>query len=66
VHAELGAHWGLQSSVADYQVAAFARDMLSAAAAGLAPLTAAVAEHEQARLVAEIERQHHGASASRS
>lgn len=37
---EVNAHWGVRSSFADYQVAAFARDMLSAAAAGLAPLPA--------------------------
>ncbi|MBX3204535.1 MAG: hypothetical protein KF764_05670 [Labilithrix sp.] len=39
---EIGAHWGVQASFAAYNVAAFARDMLSAAGASLAPLPALV------------------------
>jgi Family of unknown function (DUF5984) len=35
---EINAHWGAASSFSDYNVAAFARDMLSAAPAAIAPL----------------------------
>lgn len=37
---EVLAHWGMQQQDADYQIAAFARDMLGAVAAALTPLPA--------------------------